>query len=352
MRLTPVEMEARTKKNLCYNYDETYQIGHRCKRTFVLLVEDEIDDDDAPLSLEEEAETQTMEITLNSVVGRNVPDTIKITGSAEKEPITVLIDSGSTHSFVDPEIAKRVGCTIEKIHSLMVTIAGGSRIECYSKCPNFEWYMGSCKFIAPVRILKLGGCDMVLGVDLLHQLGPFLLDFNLHQMSFHREGKKIVLQGQKEDEVKISMIEGKHLKRMVKKGNYEEMALFCAVKVDSEINKNSHAKELKPLLEQYSDIFQEPKGLPPVRHLDHKINIKEGVVPIKQPPYRYPFIQRQEIEKMVTEMLETGVIQPSNSPYSSPVFLVKKKDGSWRFCIDFRKLNSITIKDSYPIPPH
>lgn len=96
--------------------------------------------------------------------------------------------------------------------------------------------------------------------------------------------------------------------------------------------------------------FRSQKKLPPPRSLDHRINIKEGDSAIKQHPYRYPFIQRKEIEKMVNEMLDTGVIQPSNSPYSSPVLLVKKKDGSWRICIDYRKLNSITIKDSYPIP--
>lgn len=84
--------------------------------------------------------------------------------------------------------------------------------------------------------------------------------------------------------------------------------------------------------------------------MDHKIPLKPDVNLIKQHAYRYPLVQRREIENLVAEMLQSGVIRPSNSLYSSPVLLVKKKDGSWRFCVDYMKLNTATIKDSYPIP--
>jgi hypothetical protein len=76
----------------------------------------------------------------------------------------------------------------------------------------------------------------------------------------------------------------------------------------------------------------------------------EGSNPVKVKPYRYPHSQKTQIEQMIHEMLHQGIIQPSTSPFSSPIILVKKKDGTWRFCTDYRALNTITVKDSFPIP--
>ena len=93
-------------------------------------------------------------------------------------------------------------------------------------------------------------------------------------------------------------------------------------------------KDLEVVIEQYATVFAMPPRLPPKRSKQHHIVLKEGTNPINVKPYRFPQIQKDEIERLVSDMLQAGIIQPSCSPFSSPV-LVKKKDGSWRFCIDY-----------------
>jgi len=107
---------------------------------------------------------------------------------------------------------------------------------------------------------------------------------------------------------------------------------------------------IQQILDHYQHVFQMPQALPPTRNKEHAITLKEGTSPVNLRPYRYSFDQKDEIEKLVTEMLRSQVIRPSVSPFSSPVLLVKKKDGGWTFCVDYRALNEATIPDRYPIP--
>jgi hypothetical protein len=106
---------------------------------------------------------------------------------------------------------------------------------------------------------------------------------------------------------------------------------------------------LADLLQKYEDVFKELKQLPPPRQHDHSIPLVEGAQPVSARAYRYHFYQKEEIEKIVKELLHVGVIRLSNSPFYSPVLLVRNADATWRMCMDYRSLNKVTIKDKFPI---
>jgi hypothetical protein len=103
------------------------------------------------------------------------------------------------------------------------------------------------------------------------------------------------------------------------------------------------------LLTEFAKIFAPPFGLPPSRFCDHTIPLVPGATPVHIRPYRYPPAMKNEIERQVTAMLQSGLIQPSTSQFSSSVLLVKKKDNTWRFCVDFRHLNALTVKFVFPV---
>lgn len=107
---------------------------------------------------------------------------------------------------------------------------------------------------------------------------------------------------------------------------------------------------LQALLLKYQLVFTIPTGLPLSRQCDHRIELFPNAQQVKVKPYRYPHSQKSEIESQVQTMLTERLIEDSTSPFSSPILLVKKKDGSWHFCTDYRALNAITMKDAFPIP--
>jgi hypothetical protein len=109
------------------------------------------------------------------------------------------------------------------------------------------------------------------------------------------------------------------------------------------------SEDLQLLIAKYKDIFTDPKCLPPPRAYDHAIPLLPGSQPINAKPYHYTPLHKTEIEHQVQQLLQAGHITHSHSPFASPVLLVKKKDGSWRFCIDYRKLNDITVKNRFPM---
>ena len=126
--------------------------------------------------------------------------------------------------------------------------------------------------------------------------------------------------------------------------------------LESLINRSStnlneeQSRRLRRLVERHQSTFAtQGDGCGRTSLVQHRIDTGNSV-PIKLPPRRVPLAQEQEIEELLEEMKKSGIIEPSSSPWSSPVTLSPKKDGSKRFCVDYRRLNNVTRKDSYPLP--
>ena len=120
----------------------------------------------------------------------------------------------------------------------------------------------------------------------------------------------------------------------------------------NDINQNfpiEYTGKLKNLLTEYADVFYRTGPLRQTSYIVHDIELTDGK-PFRIPPYRYSIEKKRAIQTQVREMLADGLIEPSSSPYCSPIVMAKKKNGEYRFCIDFRRLNSITVSRAQNLP--
>jgi hypothetical protein len=174
------------------------------------------------------------------------------------------------------------------------------------------------------------------------------VDWKRKKMRFSHNNKRITLVGIKDCTMACPKLKSKQLKGLIRRGGVSHLVQLSLSTPDQ--SDDQIPDVIQQLVQQHSALFQPPTTLPPSRESDHHIPLISGVKPVNVKPYRYSPSQKDEIERQVKEMLSNGIIQPSSSPFSSPVLLVKKKDGTWRFCVDYRQLNAITVKNKYPLP--
>ena len=118
------------------------------------------------------------------------------------------------------------------------------------------------------------------------------------------------------------------------------------------VEQQSAVKGIQELIKQYQVVFSEdiPAGLPPDRGIHHAIPTEPGAKAPASKVYRLSKPQREEMERQIRTLLLKGWIRPSSSPYGSPILFVKKKDGGMRMCVDYRAVNKMTVRNSYPLP--
>lgn len=364
-RLTLEELNDKKRRGICFHCDEKFIPGHDCKKKKLYLIMEERDDSEckneeltviweADSVVEETNQQDDAGISLHAIMGSRSSSTIKIQGWLKNKPISVLVDSGSTHNFIAQSLVKQLRLPVTPCSEFKVQVANGEKLSCSSKIDNIKWCMAETQFEANMNIIPLGGYDMILGVNWMKTVSPITFDFGTGTINIKWIGKRLTLQ--QDDRCPNIVMEPSAGK--VTKSSPDELYFLVqitALEATAELGENAELQNstspgIQKLIEQYSDIFKVPVELPPKRSQDHFIPIKPGSKPVHSNPYRCPYFQKEEIEKITREMLDCGVIRNSNSPYASPVLLVKKKDNTWRMVVDYRALNSITIKNKYPIP--
>jgi hypothetical protein len=128
------------------------------------------------------------------------------------------------------------------------------------------------------------------------------------------------------------------------------MCKGCKIYVILALNEKGVAEGLEhlPVVREFVDVFpEELPRMPPKRELEFTIDLKPGTEPIARTPYRMSTPELQELRMQLKELLDLGLIHPSVSPWGAPVIFIRKKDGSWRLCIDYHQLNKAMIKNQY-----
>ncbi|GJX64803.1 putative reverse transcriptase domain-containing protein [Tanacetum coccineum] len=129
--------------------------------------------------------------------------------------------------------------------------------------------------------------------------------------------------------------------------------IFLAHVTTKKAEDKSEEKRLEdvPIVRDFPDVFPEDlPGLPPARQVEFQIDLVPGAAPVARAPYRLAPSKMKELSEQLQELSDKGFIRPSSSPWGAPVLFVKKKDGSFRMCIDYRELNKLTVKNRYPLP--
>lgn len=195
-----------------------------------------------------------------------------------------------------------------------VAVASGDRLSNPSKCNNVKLILQGIPIFVDFYLLPLEGYDIVLGTQWLRTLSPIWLDFAMLQKKFKVADKEVVLQGASipNDEL-VRELKFIREVRKIKKGVLL-LQLFSLRAPVTKVEVGYQPPQLQQILEEFQDVFEEPKSLSPSRAQDHKIPLMVGSEPVCVKPYRYPYYQKAKIEKLVVGMLSTGIIKPSTNP--------------------------------------
>lgn len=277
--------------------------------------------------------------------------------------LNVLIDSGASDNFINQRVANTLGLNKIKGKRRRVRLADESIVEVRDKY-EIPLHLQSLKFNVRCHALPLH-FDVILGIPWLRKVNP-RIDWNLHKLQFIDDNNNIIYEHFVDHEyiIQEENMSAKQVCKEWKKGNIEhcyvisvnnkdndnkEGDLFCEPTEDMKKDEG-----LMKLYYKYQDIFRKELEIPEERKDRHRIEHKIELLPHEEIPvrpyYRMSIEEEEELKKQLNDYLRLRQIRPSQSSFAAPILFVKKKNGTFRMCVDYRILNKYTVKNQYPLP--
>ncbi|GKD34289.1 putative reverse transcriptase domain-containing protein [Tanacetum coccineum] len=256
----------------------------------------------------------------------------------------VLFDSGADKSFVSISLASKLNIppiTIDTFYD--IEMADGNLVSTNTVIYGATLTLLNQPFKIDLMLIKLGSSDVVIGMDWLSKYHVRIIcDEKIIRIPIN--GETLIIRGD-QSKARLSLISCIKTKRYISRG--------CQVFVAQVMENKSDKKRLEdiPVVREFPEVFPEDlPSLPPVRQVEFQIDLIPEVTPVARAPYKLAHSKMQKLSNQLQELADQGFIRPSTFPWGAPVLFVKKKDGSFRMCINYRELNKLTVKNRYPLP--
>ncbi|KAH6766455.1 hypothetical protein C2S52_017438 [Perilla frutescens var. hirtella] len=190
-RLTPAQIREKREKGECFNCDQKWSVSHRCpNRSLMILVmeegEDTLDEEDGQNDEGNEDENIIIKdiSSLNSMFGKMAPRSLRLKGRMGKQVFQVLINNGSNHNFIKPELVERLQLSVDSTPGFHVYIGNGDSLACQKMCRNVKMELEKITFPIDLFVLPIQDPDIILGVQWLQDLGRVTHDYEKTRMEF------------------------------------------------------------------------------------------------------------------------------------------------------------------------
>ena len=369
------QQESTSKSRQCFKCHGFGHIASECPniRVVALVEEYEAEEEDVEEAIESDHEDKdelTMPDRGTSLV---VQRSLKIGAAASEENwlrsnvfhtrctsknrvCLVIIDCGSFENCVSFEMVQKLDLKMNphpKPYKLS-WLQEGSDIKVKHRCLVSFTIGKHYQDEVWCDVVPMDVCHLLLGRPWQYDR-QIIYDGFKNTYTFRKDGHKIVLAPLKptlapasKPAEQNSLLSKSELEKEIRAGS-DVMALVAIEETESE---KEIPKEVEPILAEFVDVVPEeiPHGLPPMRDIQHQIDLIPGSVLPNKPAYKMSPIEHEELTRQVDELLNKELIRESKSPCAVPALLVPKKDGSWRMCVDSRTVNKITIEYRFPIP--